>query len=164
MSKNRNSTKNTQAAVAEEKNTAEVLTEDQNNGGPAEGTVKAEGPPDSEPAELTENDVTEEKALDIVNAADDTMSEEVAADEQPAYIAATPATAAPRRNEQAPVADAEQDKATTVTAAADLRVVVAGTNAVLVFEKDKPRVLPYRLAMAAQISGGLQNVKVSIDT
>ena len=67
----------------------------------------------------------------------------------------------------APAADAAPPAAATgavktVTAQADLRVVVPGSAAVFILAAGVPRVLPHELAMAAQYAGGLAGVVVSI--
>ncbi len=126
---------------------------------PAADMPAADMPAADMPAADEEVDSSIENALRIVTEADDDLGGVEDTQESAAVDEAQPAL---RRGQAAPVANAEMDRIVGVVATADLRVVVADTNVVLLLEKDVERQLPYRLAMAAQISGGTSGVGVTI--
>ena len=76
--------------------------------------------------------------------------------------------AAPDANETAATTQTKPNesktpgKIVTVTADKDLRVVCKENQAVFLLQANKPRELPPRLAMAAQVTGGEQEVVVTI--
>lgn len=94
-----------------------------------------------------------EEADDTLETADDLKEDESSLPSAPNVVPLT----------QPPVSDPKADRIVSVTAKEDLRVVVDGTATVFLLEANKARQLPYRLAMAAQVQGGKEQIAVSID-
>jgi hypothetical protein len=85
------------------------------------------------------------------------MSEEkktAAADAAPAKETVQPKVA--------PAPAPKSSKMATVTAESDLRVVAPGSFAVFLLQAGVARRLPHKLAMAAQVTGGVEGVVVNV--